>query len=81
MTGNQLRAARALAGIEQSELAVAAGISVNTVRNMEGVGSKTVRVRLDTLTKVRSALEAAGVVFLDPNGNGPGVALRKAASG
>ncbi|MBI1172578.1 helix-turn-helix domain-containing protein [bacterium] len=77
MTGNHLRAARALIGMEQIDLAEKSGVSVNTIRNMEAFGSAAMRVRLDTIEKVRAALEAAGVVFLPENGNGPGVALRK----
>lgn len=77
MTGNQLKAARALIGMEQAELAEKAGLSVNTIRNMEAKGAAVMRVRLDTLSKAKAALEAAGVVFLSENGNGPGVALRK----
>ena len=79
MTGNQLRAARALIGLEQADVAAKSGVSINTVRNMEAQGPNIVRVRLDTLLAVQAALEAAGVVFLSEsgNGNGPGVALRQ----
>ncbi|WP_114966802.1 helix-turn-helix transcriptional regulator [Alkalilacustris brevis] len=77
MTGNQLRAARALAGLDQSHLAESAGVSVNTIRNLEGAGAGLVKSRMDTVHKLVAALEAAGVVFLPENGNGPGVALRK----
>ncbi len=77
MTGNELRAARALIGMEQLDLAAKAGTSVNTIRNMEAFGSDAMRVRLDTIAKVRAALEAAGVIFVAENGEGPGVRLRK----
>ena len=76
MTGNQLKAARALAGIEQTALAEAAGVSVNTIRNMEAAAAETVKVRLDTLNKVREALETAGVIFIPENGGGAGVRLK-----
>ena len=77
MTGHQLRAARALVGLEQSELAERSGLSVNTIRKMEGWGTQVVRVRLDTLYRVQDALGAAGVLFIEENGGGPGVRLRK----
>lgn len=74
MTPAQCRAARALLGIEQGEVAGAAGVARATVVDFE----KGRRVpRESTVAAIRAALEAAGVVFLDPNGNGPGVALRK----
>lgn len=77
MTGNEIRAARALIGMEQIELAEKSGASVNTIRNMEAFGSEAMRVRLDTIAKVRAALEAAGVEFIPKNGGGAGVRLKK----
>ncbi len=77
ISGNQIKAARALAGIEQQELAQIAGVNVNTVRNMEKSADGIVKVRLDTLMKVAAALESAGVEFVSENGGGPGVRLRK----
>ncbi|WP_290689913.1 MULTISPECIES: helix-turn-helix domain-containing protein [unclassified Haematobacter] len=77
MTGNQLKAARALAGLEQADVASSARVSINTVRNMEAAGKEMVRARLDTLTKVCTALEAAGVEFIPEKGAGVGVRLRK----
>ena len=75
MTGNQLRAGRALIGWTQAQVAQAAGISVPTVKRAEGQGVLTASA--DAIAAIRAALEAAGVVFLHENGNGPGVALRK----
>ncbi|MBO6725543.1 MAG: hypothetical protein JJ911_07785 [Rhizobiaceae bacterium] len=80
MTGSQLKAARALADVGQVALAAAAGVNVNTIRNMEAAGDAIVRVRLDTLLRVQEALEATGVIFLDAGevkGGGPGVRLAK----
>ena len=77
MTGNQLKAARALAGIEQVKLAELAGLSVNTIRNMEAAGASVMRIRLDTLNKAKTALETAGVEFIAENGGGAGVRLKK----
>ena len=73
-TGNQLRAARALAGMEQSQLAEQSGVSVGTVRNMEQRGELTLSSGLDKVRRVQAALEAAGVEFL--NHGRPGVRLK-----
>ena len=77
ISGNQIKAARALIGMEQSELSEKAGVSVNTIRNMEAKGMGVVRVRLDTLYRVQDALKAAGVIFVEENGEGPGVRLMR----
>lgn len=63
----------------QQELADAAKIGINTVRNMEGTGSDRIRVRTDTIDAVTDALKAAGVVFVDEgqHDGGPGVRLVK----
>ncbi len=76
VTGNQLKAARALAGVEQRALAEAAGINVNTIRNMEARGAQPITSGAVTVRKVQVALEAAGIEFLD-HGR-PGVRLRSA---
>jgi DNA-binding XRE family transcriptional regulator len=69
-----LRAARAMARIEQSELATAAKVSVDTVKRLERtVGPVSANVA--TVNSVVAALEAAGVEFT--NGGQPGVRLRK----
>jgi transcriptional regulator with XRE-family HTH domain len=72
-TGNQLRAARALLGMDQAELAKRAGVDINTVRNLEGRGPDPLGGRVDTLRKVQGALERAGIEFL--NHGQPGVRL------
>jgi len=80
VTGNQIKAARALIGIEQGDLAEAALVSINTIRNMEATGKKTVSVRLATLIRVRDALQKMGVALVDDGDvspGGPGVRLRK----
>lgn len=73
-TGNQLRAARALAGVEQKWLADNSGVSINTIRNMEARGSEPITSGAMTVRKVQIALEDAGVEFL--NHGQPGVRLR-----
>lgn len=75
MLGNQIRAARALLNLSQAEVATLAGVSVPTVKRAEGAGK--VSASADALQAIKTALEAAGAVFLPENGNGPGVALRK----
>lgn len=75
MHSGQLRAARALLGLSQAEVAAMAGLSVPTVKRSEGHGA--VSASADAVAAIRAALESAGVVFLPENGNGPGVALRK----
>jgi len=74
MTGNQLKAARALADIDQITLADKAGVNVNTIRNMERRGADTLTSGLETIRTVQSVLEAAGIEFL--NHDRPGVRLR-----
>ncbi len=76
LTGEQMRGARAMLRIEQAELAKAAGVSLETVKRLESMRG-TVSAQLSTVTAIRRALEGAGVIFLDENGEGPGVRLRK----
>lgn len=71
----QLRAARGLLGWSQSELAARAGLSLPTVKRVEAEAGA--RVSKEAQKKLRRALELAGVEFIDENGGGPGVRLRK----
>ena len=73
-TGNQLRAARVLAGLTQSELAERSGIHANSISAMEKRGAKPLTSGLDTITDVVSALESLGIEFT--NGDAIGVRLR-----
>ena len=75
ISGNQLKAARALAGVKQGALALAAGVNGTTISAMEAKGADTLTSGVDTVEKVRKALEAHGIEFL--NGDAPGVRLRK----
>jgi hypothetical protein len=75
-SGRQIAAARALIGIDQTELAKRASISVPTLRRMES--SKGAAAGLpNNVRAVRRALESAGVIFIAENGEGAGVRLRK----
>lgn len=74
MGGNQIKAARALLGWSQDQLAQAASLSVPTVKRAEGQAA--ISASADAVAAIRAALESAGVQFLDENGGGPGVRLR-----
>ena len=74
-TGHQLKAARALAGVDQQQVADSAGVNVNTIRNMEARGAELITSSAVTVRKVQLALEALGIEFL--NHAQPGVRLRK----
>lgn len=63
ITGPQMRAARALLGIDQKTLAEMAGLSVPTIQRMEASHAQ-VRGVVDSLTKVVAALERAGVELI-----------------
>ena len=74
----QLRAARALVGWSQDDLARASGVAEITVKRAEGASEAgDVGGRTSTAAKLIFALEDAGVVFIDENGGGAGVRLRK----
>ena len=75
LTIEQLRAARGLLGWSQTKLAQRAGLSLPTVKRLEaGVGP---RVSDEARSKIQRTLESAGVEFIEENGGGPGVRLRK----
>jgi transcriptional regulator with XRE-family HTH domain len=71
----QVRAARALIGWSQAELAAAAALPVLTVDRFETGGTKSVPA--EAIEKMRVALESAGVTFIAQNGGGAVVRLRK----
>ena len=72
----QLKAARALLDWSQEQLAAEAGVSLPTIKRLEAQDG-LLGGRAETARRIRSTLEAAGVVFIDENGGGPGVRLRK----
>lgn len=82
ITSQQMRAARALLGIDQRRLAELAGLSVPTIQRMEASDGQ-VRGVVDTLVKVVGALETAGIELIAENapsrGAGRGVRLREQA--
>ena len=84
ITGPQMRAARALLGIDQKTLADLAGLSVPTIQRMEA-SAGNVRGVVDSLTKVVEALDRAGVELIGDDassqGKGRGVRLRERGGG
>jgi transcriptional regulator with XRE-family HTH domain len=76
----QMRAARALLGIDQRQLAEMAGVSLPTIQRMEA-SEGNVRGVVDTLTKVVEALDRAGIELIGENavsqGGGRGVRLKE----
>jgi DNA-binding XRE family transcriptional regulator len=78
-TGNQLKAARMLADVEQIELAEISGVSVSTIRAMEGQGGATLRNGMATVRRVQDALETRGIEF--QNHGKPGVRLVGSSKG
>jgi predicted transcriptional regulator len=74
ITIEQLRAARALLGWSQTDLANRAALSVPTVKRLEGGFGP--HVSDEARIKMQKTLERAGISFIDENGGGPGVRLR-----
>ncbi len=72
----QLRAARSLLTWNQKDLAEASGVSLPTIKRMEASDGE-VRGTASNVWRVQAALEDAGIIFIDENGGGPGVRLRK----
>lgn len=82
ITSSQLRAARALLGIDQRQLAERAGVSLPTIQRMEG-SDGIVRGVVESLMKVVEALQASGIELIGDNmpssGQGRGVRLAEPA--
>jgi predicted transcriptional regulator len=74
VTSAQCRAGRGLLAWSQQQLADAAGVGVVTVHQLE---AETSDPRRSTLEVIRRAFEKAGVEFIDENGGGAGVRLKK----
>src|ERR1700692_2571528 len=80
ITANQLRAARALLNIDQRQMADLADLSVPTIQRMEA-SDGVIRANVDSLMKLVSALENAGIELINPgvasSTGGRGVRLRE----
>lgn len=63
-------------GWSQSELAKASGLALSTIKRMES-SEGPIRGTAENVWKVQRALEDAGIIFIDDNGGGPGVRLKK----
>jgi transcriptional regulator with XRE-family HTH domain len=70
----QVRAARALLNLKQKDLAELSKVSLRAIAHFEAGQRKPVPA---TLQALRQALEAAGVIFIDENGGGSGVRLKR----
>jgi transcriptional regulator with XRE-family HTH domain len=79
ITASQLRAARALAGLDQRTLAGVAGLSLPTIQRMEA-STDVIRGNVDSLMKLIAALDQAGVELINTGsasaGGGRGVRLK-----
>jgi ribosome-binding protein aMBF1 (putative translation factor) len=76
LTSAQIRAARALLRWSAEDLARQSSVGVTTIRRAELTEYQTSMTTANDLA-VRHALEGAGVEFIDENGGGPGVRMRK----
>lgn len=72
----QVKAARALLDWSQTELANAAGVSVPTIKRLEAEDGY-LGGRSETARRIREALESGGIQFIEENGGGPGVRVRR----
>ena len=83
ITAAQLRAARALIGIDQRELAERSGLSVPTIQRMEA-SEGVIRGTVDSLMKLIGALDAAGIALISADAvsdrGGRGVRLKEPPS-
>ena len=83
ITAGQLKASRALLGIDQRKLAESAGLSLPTIQRMEA-SDGVIRGNVNSLMKLVAALEALGVELISENassnGGGRGVRLRSVSS-
>ena len=80
ITASQMRAARALLGLDQRELAERTGLSLPTIQRMEA-SEEVIRGNVDSLMKLIAGFEEAGVELIAAGANSPGggrgVRLRK----
>ncbi len=80
ITAAQLRAARALLGIDQRKLAELSGLSLPTIQRMEA-SEGVIRGNVDSLMKLVGALDAGGIELISDNttssGGGRGVRLKR----
>ncbi len=73
MNAIQCKLARVAVGLGVRELAETADVAPSTIVRLEA----GVDLKPRTVAAIKATLEAAGVIFIDENGEGPGVRLRK----
>jgi len=78
-TIRQVKAARALLGWSQADLARYSDVSEPTIARLESIEGE-LGGREDTAKKIQIALEDGGIEFIDENGGGSGVRLKKRTS-
>lgn len=82
ITAGQLRASRALLGIDQRKLAELSGLSLPTIQRMEA-SEEVIRGNVDSLMKLVAALDTAGIELISDNAassaGGRGVRLKRTA--
>jgi hypothetical protein len=77
ISARQIKAARALLGLGQEDLALLAECGIATIRRVEG-SVEAITGNAQTIARIEKALEGAGVLFIGQDGKlGPGVRLRK----
>jgi len=83
ITSGQLRASRALLGIDQRKLAELSGLSLPTIQRMEA-SEDVIRGNVESLMKLVAALDASGIELIAENatstGGGRGVRLKRPAA-
>jgi len=84
ITAGQLKASRALLGLDQRAIARLSGLSVPTIQRMEA-SDGVIRGNVDSLMKLVGALDAAGIVLIGDDatsaGGGRGVRLKQPVTG
>lgn len=78
ITGVQIRAARSALNWSAETLSERAGVASKTVRRIEA-STEFPQTTVITLTKIKGALEAAGIEFIGTPEDGPGIRVRKAS--
>lgn len=61
--------------LSQADIAAATQLSLPTIKRAES--DRSVSVSAEAIASIQTALEAAGVIFVEENGEGPGVRLKK----
>ena len=83
ITSGQLRASRALLGVDQRKLAAMSGLSLPTIQRMEA-SEGVIRGNVDSLMKLIAALDAGGIELISDNASsssgGRGVRLKRAST-